>query len=105
MIRFLLCLAILIYKVKSRHHNVTIYPISTPKIEVTTVRLGEIVRKEDFKHEIHSIVLHDRIARHFMTSTIDPRIPLIPPSHIHAQIAKIALDIENEDISTIAEIT
>jgi hypothetical protein len=100
--KFIIILIIFIQKVSLKHLNVTIYPISTPKIELTTVRIGEIETREDYKHQIHRIILHDRIARHFMTSTINPRIPLIPPASIHSQIAKITAGLD-EEVNSINE--
>lgn len=64
--------------------DVTVYPTSTPKVLLTTVKLAAV----ELDEKSHTKILHEHIAKHFMTpSTVSPRFPLIPPASILPQIA------------------
>lgn len=80
-------LIIFIQNLNVSANQVTVYPFSTPRVLVTTVRLAEVVKTDDIGKPSHTKILHEHIAKHFMTSTLNPRIPLIPPASIIPQIA------------------
>lgn len=88
-----LTLTIISFLISTRNLDVSankatmVFPISTPKVLVTTVKLAEVVKTDEIGEQSHTKILHEHIAKHFMTSTVNPRIPLIPPASINSQIA------------------
>lgn len=62
-------------------------PDNRTKVEVTTVKIAEIINlKRDSVNT--TIVLKEKTAKHFVTSTTSSKVVLIPPAKIIAQIVK-----------------
>lgn len=62
-------------------------PKNQTKVEVTTVKIAEIINlKSDSANT--TIVLKEKTAKHFVTSTTSSKVVLIPPAKIIAQIVK-----------------
>lgn len=68
--------------------NGTHLNVNQTKVEVTTVKIAEIVSlRNDSKHD-STRVIKEKTAKHFVTSTVNPKVVLIPPAKIDAQIVK-----------------
>lgn len=63
------------------------YPRNHTKREVTTVKIAEINYLKNSSTNT-AVVLKEKTAKHFVTSTFSSKVVLIPPAKINAQIMK-----------------
>lgn len=55
-------------------------------IEVTTVKIAEIVNLRVNSANTTTIIVKEKTAKHFAKSTLSPKVVLIPPAKVGAQI-------------------
>jgi hypothetical protein len=63
------------------------HPLNQTKFEVTTVKIAEIINLKNNSTNT-TIVLKEKTAKHFLTTTTNTRVVLIPPAMINAQIVR-----------------
>jgi hypothetical protein len=62
-------------------------PLNQTKFEVTTIKIAEIINLKNNSTNT-TIVLKEKTAKHFLTTTTNTRVLLIPPAMINAQIVR-----------------
>jgi hypothetical protein len=65
-------------------HNL---PKNHTKVEVTTVKIAEIINHKSSSSNA-TIVVREKTAQHFVTSTASSKVVLIPPAKIDSQIVR-----------------
>lgn len=62
-------------------------PLNHSKIEVTTVKIAEVINLQ-VNSSNTTLVLKEKTAKHFLSTTTSSKVVLIPPAKIDSQIVR-----------------